>query len=147
MAIEVVPVILLPTMDANRFERCTFALDERRATMTIYMTDLEPFVVRFNHLLWHRFTPSDECPSTLSEGCLMAVAEVKNSPALRHHITREKIPEKEAQELHHYKIFFGKGGCHEAFASSASLRWRDEPRGWDRVRALFTPVTKAGGRE
>jgi hypothetical protein len=147
MAIEIIPVILLPTMDAGRFERCTFALDERRATMTIYMTDLEPFVVRFNRLCWHRFTPHDECTSTLSEGCHMAVAEVKNSPALKHHVAREKIPEKEARELHHYKIFFGKGGCHEAFAASASLRWRDLPTGWGRVKSLFTPVSKAGGRE
>jgi len=147
MAIEVVPVILLPTMDVGRFERCTFALEERRATMTIYMTDLEPFVIRFNRLCWHRITPQNECPPALIDGCHMAVAEVKNSPALKAHIAREKIAEKDAKELRHYKVFFGKGGCHEAFAASASLRWRDLPKGWDRVKSMFTPDTKVGGAE
>lgn len=146
MAIEVVPVILLPTMDPGRFERCSFALADRKATMTIYMKDLEPFVIHFSNLCWHRFTPHDECPSTITEGCHMAVAEVRASPALRHHIARENIPEKAARRLHHYRIYFGKGGCHEAFANSASLRWRDALRGWGRVRSLFTGVARSGGR-
>jgi len=146
MAIEVVPVILLPTMDDSRFERCSFALDERKSTMTIYMQELEPFVIYFGSLRWHRFTPHEECPSTITEGCLMAVAEIKASPALRHFISRENISDKEARRLHHYRIYFGKGGCHEAFASSASLQWRDSLRGWGRLKSLFTPVARAGKR-
>ena len=125
MAIEVVPVILLPTMDASRFERCTFALHERKATLAIYMRDLEPFLIYFSKLCWHRFTPDAQCTSTMTEGCHMAVAEVRASPALRHHIAREQIEAKEAGKLHHFRIFLGAGGCHEAFARSASLDWRD----------------------
>lgn len=147
MAIEVVPVILLPTMDAGRFERCSFALDERRATMTIYMTGLAPFVIHFSRLCWHRFTAHDDCPSTITEGCHMAVAEIKSSPALKAHIAREKIPEKQARGLHHYRIYFGLGGCHEAFAASATLRWRDALRGWGRVKSIFTPIARAGSRD
>ena len=144
MAIEIVPVILLPTMDAGRFERCTFALEQRKSTMTIYMKELDPFIIYYSNLCWHRFTPHDECPSTITEGCHMAVAEVKASPALRAHIKRENIAESEAQRLHHYRIYFGRGGCHEAFATGVTLQWRDPPRGWDRVRALFTPITRVG---
>jgi hypothetical protein len=146
MAIEVVPVILLPTMDAGRFERCSFALQDRKATMTIYMTGLEPFVIHFSKLYWHRFTPHEDCPSTITEGCHMAVAEIKASPALKHHIAKENVPAKDARDLHHYRIFFGKGGCHEAFAASASLRWRDALRGWGRVKSLFGGVARAGER-
>ena len=146
MAIEVVPVILLPTMDASRFERCSFALEACKSTMTIYMRELEPFVIYFSDLCWHRFTPHDDCPSTITEGCHMAIAEIKASPALAHHVKRENIPEKQARRLHHYRIYFGQGGCHEAFAASASLKWRDTPRGWDRIRGWFTPATRVGER-
>src|SRR4029079_3891971 len=34
MAITVVPVILLPTMDSERYERCTFALQDRESLLT-----------------------------------------------------------------------------------------------------------------
>ena len=146
MAIEIVPVILLPTMDANRFERCTFALEDRKATMTIYMNGLEPFVVFFGRLCWHRVTPSEQCTSTITEGCHMAVAEVRNSPALKAHVNKYQLPEKDAKALHHYRIFLGAGGVHEAFAASASLNWVDALKGWGRVKSLFRPVARAGGR-
>ena len=48
----------------------------------------------------------------------MAVAEVVNSPALVHYIARENVPAKQTRALHHYRIYLGEGGCHEAFAQS-----------------------------
>jgi hypothetical protein len=146
MAIEIVPVILLPTMDASRFERCTFALEERKATMTIYMKELEPFVIFFGRLCWHRVTPFEQCVSTLTEGCHLAVAEIKGSPALKAHVNKYQLPEKDAQSLHHYRIFLGAGGVHEAFAASASLNWVDALKGWGRVKSLFRPVAHVGDR-
>jgi hypothetical protein len=146
MAIEIIPVILLPTMDATRFERCTFALEERKAIMTIYMRELDPFVVFFGRLCWHRVTPFEQCSSTLTEGCHLAVAEIKGSPALKAHVTKYQLPEKDARSLHHYRIFLGAGGVHEAFAASASLNWVDALKGWGRVRSLFRPVARAGNR-
>jgi hypothetical protein len=146
MAIEIVPVILLPTMDASRFERCTFALEERKATMTIYMKELEPFVIFFGRLCWHRVTPFEQCVSTLTEGCHLAVAEIKGSPALKAHVNKYQLPAKDAQSLHHYRIFLGAGGVHEAFAASASLNWVDALKGWGRVKSLFRPVARVGDR-
>ena len=74
----------------------------------------------------------------------MAVAEIRASPALRHHVAREQVPEKLARRLHHYRIYFGQGGCHEAFARAATLRWRDALRGWGRVKSLLTPFARTG---
>ena len=48
----------------------------------------------------------------------MAVAEVINSPALIHYIARENVPPEQTRALHHYRIYLGAGGCHEAFAKS-----------------------------
>ena len=54
----------------------------------------------------------------LTQGCQMAVAEVLDSPALRHYVTRENVPPEQTRALHHYRIYLGAGGCHEAFAKS-----------------------------
>jgi hypothetical protein len=119
MAINVVPVILLPTMDSERFERCSFSLQDQESLLTITMTDLPPFIVHFHRLRWHRFTPQAECLPGMILGCDMAVAEVAESPALRHYLAREQVVPADARQLRHYRIYLGKGGCHEAFAKSA----------------------------
>jgi hypothetical protein len=119
MAINVVPVILLPTMDSERFERCSFALQDQVSQLTITMTGLPPFIVHFHNLRWHRFTPHAECLPGLILGCDMAVSEVSESPALRHYLAREQVVADDARDLRHYRIYLGKGGCHEAFAKSA----------------------------
>jgi hypothetical protein len=118
MAISVVPVILLPTMDAERFQRCTFALEDRESLLTVYLSELPPFVIHFHQLRWHRCTPHAECVPALVQGCDMAVAEVRDSPALRHYVQKNAVPPKDAARLHHFRIYIGKGGCHEAFARS-----------------------------
>ena len=118
MAISVVPVILLPTMDSERYERCSFALQDRESLLTIFMADLPPFLIHFHRLRWHRCTPHAECVPALIQGCDMAVAEVRESPALRAYIQRENVPPRDASRLHHFRIYLGKGGCHEAFARS-----------------------------
>lgn len=119
MAINVVPVILLPSLDAERFERCSFALEDQESLLTITLTDLPPYLVHFHGLRWHRFTPHENCMPGLVHGCEMAVAEVSDSPALRHYLSREPVPERDARALRHYRIYLGRGGCHEAFARSA----------------------------
>lgn len=119
MAIEVVPIFLLPTMDTERFERCSFSLQDRESLLTVYLRDLPPFLVHFCRLRWHRCTPQAECLPGLIQGCDMAVAEVRDSPALKHYVKKEGVPEWEAARLHHFRIYLGKGGCHEAFARSA----------------------------
>jgi hypothetical protein len=118
MAISVEPVILLPTMDSERYERCSFALQDRESLLTIFMTELPPFLIHFHRLRWHRCTPHAECVPALVQGCDMAVAEVRESPALRAYIQREAVPARDASKLHHFRIYLGKGGCHEAFAQS-----------------------------
>jgi hypothetical protein len=118
MAISVVPVILLPTMDSERFERCTFSLQDRESLLTIYLQELPPFVIHFHGLRWHRCTPHAECTAGLITGSDMAVAEVKESPALKHYLRQSQVPQKEAAGLHHFRIYLGRGGCHEAFARS-----------------------------
>lgn len=118
MAISVQPVILLPTMDSERFERCTFSLQDRESLLTVFLEELPAFVIHFHGLRWHRCTPQAECGPGLIAGCDMAVAEVKESPALRHYLRQSQIPDKEATGLHHFRIYLGKGGCHEAFARS-----------------------------
>ena len=118
MAISVVPVILLPTMDSERYERCSFALQDRESLLTIFMADLPPFLIHFHRLRWHRGTPHAECVPALIQGCDMAVAEVRESPALRAYIQRENVPPRDASRLHHFRIYLGKGGCHEAFAQT-----------------------------
>jgi len=118
MAITVMPVILLPTMDSERFERCTFALDGRESLLTVHMTELPPFLIHFHRLRWHRCTPHAECVPGLIQGCDMAVAEVRESPALKAHVKKEGVPERDAAALRHFRIYLGKGGCHEAFAQS-----------------------------
>jgi hypothetical protein len=118
MPISVVPVILLPTMDSERYERCSFSLQDRESLLTIYMRDLPPFLLHFSRLRWHRCTPHGECVPALIQGCDMAVAEVRESPALKAYVTREKVAAADAAALHHYRIYLGKGGCHEAFARS-----------------------------
>jgi hypothetical protein len=118
MAISVVPVILLPTMDSERYERCSFALQDRESLLTIYMTELPPFLIHFHRLRWHRCTPHAECVPGLIQGCDMAVAEVRESPALKAYVQREQVAPRAAASLHHFRIYLGKGGCHEAFAHS-----------------------------
>ena len=118
MAITVMPVILLPTMDSERFERCTFSLQDRESLLTVFMTDLPPFLIHFHRLRWHRCTPHAECVPGLIQGCDMAVAEVRESPALRAYAQRENVAERDAARLHHFRIYLGKGGCHEAFAQT-----------------------------
>lgn len=118
MAITVLPVILLPTMDSERYERCTFALSSRESLLTVHMTDLPPFLIHFHRLRWHRCTPHAECVPGLIQGCDMAVAEVRDSPALKAYVQRENVPARDAAALHHFRIYLGKGGCHEAFAQS-----------------------------
>ena len=119
MAISVVPVILLPTMDSERFERCAFSLQDRESLLTIYLAELPPYVIHFAGLRWHRCTPHAECKPVLIQGCDMAVAEVQESPALRHYVQKNEVKPKDAAALHHFRIYLGKGGCHEAFARSA----------------------------
>ena len=118
MAITVVPVILLPTMDSERYERCTFSLQDRESLLTVMMTELPPFLIHFNRLRWHRCTPHAECVPGLIQGCDMAVAEVRESPALKAYVLRENVPARDAAALRHFRIYLGKGGCHEAFAQS-----------------------------
>jgi len=118
MAITVLPVILLPTMDSERYERCSFSLQDRESLLTIYMAELPPFLIHFSRLRWHRCTPHAECVPALIQGCDMAVAEVRESPALKAYIAKEKVAPEDAGLLHHYRIYLGKGGCHEAFARS-----------------------------
>jgi hypothetical protein len=118
MAIEIVPKILLPTMDTERFERCSFALHDTESLLTIHMSELPPFMIHFQGLRWHRVTPNAQCTAVLTQGSQMAVAEVVNSPALRHYIARENVPSEQTRALHHYRIYIGAGGCHEAFAQS-----------------------------
>jgi hypothetical protein len=118
MAISVVPVILLPTMDSERFERCSFALQDRVSLLTVYLSGLPPFLIHFHQLRWHRCTPHAECVPALIQGCDMAVAEVRDSPALRHYVQKHAVPAKDAAQLHHFRIYIGQGGCHEAFARS-----------------------------
>jgi len=119
MAIQVVPVILLPTMDSERFERCSFSLQDRASLLTVYMAELPPFLIHFRRLRWHRCTPHAECVPGLIQGCDMAVAEVRESPALRHYLQKENVAARDARLLRHYRIYLGRGGCHEAFAQSA----------------------------
>jgi hypothetical protein len=119
MAISVVPVILLPTMDSERFERCTFSLQDRESLLTIHLSQLPPYLVHFAGLRWHRCTPQAECKPVLIQGCDMAVARVVDSPALRHYAQKNELPARDAKALHHFRIYLGKGGCHEAFARSA----------------------------
>ena len=119
MAISVVPVILLPTMDSERFERCAFSLQDRESLLTVHMTDLEPYVIHFHGLRWHRCTPHADCKPGLIMGCDMAVAEVRESPALKAYLLKSTVQEREAAALRHFRIYLGKGGCHEAFARSA----------------------------
>ena len=57
MAIDIVPLILLPTMDPERFERCSFSLQDAVSLLTITMTELPPFIIHFHKLRWHRVTP------------------------------------------------------------------------------------------
>jgi hypothetical protein len=118
MAIEIVPKILLPTMDTERFERCSFSLQDVESLLTVHMSELPPFIIHFRRLRWHRVTPNSACTPVLTHGCQMAVAEVVNSPALVHYIARENVPAKQTRALHHYRIYLGEGGCHEAFAQS-----------------------------
>ena len=118
MAITVVPVILLPTMDSERYERCSFSLQDRESLLTVHMTDLPPFLIHFHRLRWHRCTPHAECVPGLVQGCDMAVAEVRESPALRAYVQRENLPAHVSAALHHFRIYLGKGGCHEAFAQT-----------------------------
>ena len=118
MAITVLPVILLPTMDSERFERCSFSLQDRESLLTVVMTDLPPFLIHFSRLRWHRCTPHAECVPGLIQGCDMAVAEVRESPALKAYVQRENVAARDAKSLRHFRIYLGKGGCHEAFAQS-----------------------------
>jgi hypothetical protein len=118
MAISVVPIILLPTMDSERFERCSFSLQSRESLLTVYLAELPPFLIHFHLLRWHRCTPHAECVPGLVQGCDMAVAEVRESPALRAYVQRENVPARDASALHHFRIYLGKGGCHEAFAQT-----------------------------
>ncbi len=118
MAISVVPVLLLPTMDSERFERCAFALQDRESLLTVYLQELPPFLIHFHGLRWHRCTPHAECKPGLIMGCDMAVAEVRESPALKVYLTKSTVQEREAGALRHFRIYLGKGGCHEAFARS-----------------------------
>ena len=80
------------------------------------MSELPPFIIHFDRLRWHRVTPNAQCTPVLTQGCQMAVAEVVNSPALIHYIARENVPPEQTRALHHYRIYLGAGGCHEAFA-------------------------------
>jgi hypothetical protein len=118
MAISVVPVILLPTMDSERFDRCTFSLQDRESLLTVHMAELPPFVIHFHGLRWHRCTPHADCKPGLIMGCDMAVGEVRESPALKAYLQKASVNEREAAKLHHFRIYLGKGGCHEAFARS-----------------------------
>ncbi|MEO8019883.1 MAG: hypothetical protein ABI769_18900 [Pseudomonadota bacterium] len=118
MAIDIVPIFLLPTMDTERFERCSFSLQDAESLLTITLSELPPFIIHFNKLRWHRVTPHAACTPILTQGCQMAVAEVVNSPALRHYVSREHVPDEQTRALHHYRIYLGAGGCHEAFAQS-----------------------------
>jgi hypothetical protein len=118
MAIEIVPKLLLPTMDTERFERCSFSLQDAESLLTVYMEELAPFVIHFHGLRWHRCTPHAECVPGLIAGCDMAVAEVLGSPALKHYLAKSQLTGREASGLHHFRIYLGKGGCHEAFARS-----------------------------
>ena len=139
MAINVVPKFLLPTMDTERFERCAFALHERKSLLTVYMSDLPPFLIHFHRLRWHRCTPQAECVPGLIQGCDMAVAEVRDSPALRHYVKKENVPEREAAALHHFRIYLGRGGCHEAFAESVYASGAGK---WSRRLASFANGVK-----
>ena len=137
MAIDVVPVILLPTLDSERFENCAFSMHDGEARLTISMAEAPPVIVHFQKLRWHRYTPSAACNPVLIEGCHMAVAEVARSPALRHHVRTEKIPADDAAKLHHYRLYLGPGGCHEAFAESTSITERDTGGPLSGLRQLF----------
>jgi hypothetical protein len=118
MAITVVPIFLLPTMASERFERCSFSLNDAESLLTISMTDLPPYIIHFHRLSWHRFTPHADCGPGLTMGCDMAVAEVAGSPALKAYVQKASLSPRDAAMLRHYRIYLGKGGCHEAFAQS-----------------------------
>ncbi len=39
-------------------------------------------------------------------------------PRSRHYLLKSGVNAREAADLHHFRIYLGKGGCHEAFARS-----------------------------
>jgi hypothetical protein len=108
----------LPTLDSERFLRCSFSLQDAESLLTVHMVESPPFIIHFHRLRWHRVTPHAACTPVLTQGCQMAVAEVINSPALRHYVARENVPAEQTRSLHHYRVYLGAGGCHEAFAQS-----------------------------
>src|ERR1044071_4922207 len=99
MAISVEPVILLPTMDSERFQRCAFSLQDRESLLTVYLAELQPFVIHFHGLRWHRCTPHAEWGPGLIMGCDMAVAEVRESPALKAYLLKSSVAERERAKL------------------------------------------------
>lgn len=141
MAINVVPVILLPTMDSERFERCSFSLSDAESLLTISMRDLPPYIIHFHRLSWHRFTPYADCKPGLIQGCDMAVAEVAGSPALKAYLQKASLTAEDAARLHHYRIYLGQGGCHEAFAQSV---YGSGAGSFSRALASFTNRVKLG---
>ena len=132
MAIDILPLILLPTMDTERFERCSFSLQDAESLLTISMVELPPFIIHFHKLRWHLVTPQAACTPVLTQGCQMAVAEVVNSPALRHYVTRENVPRDQTRALHHYRIFLGAGVATKRspnrFSRAATARSRARSR-------------------
>ena len=111
--------------------------------LTIYMKELEPFIIFFGRLRWHRVTPFEQCTSTITRAVRWRSPRSRFAGAQG---AREQIPvagqgRAVPAPLPHLSR---RGRLHEAFAASASLNWVDALKGWGRVKSMFRPVARVG---
>ena len=112
-------IIELPEFDTGQYEGCEFIMSGGDARLTLLLSGLPAFGIRFSRARWHQFTALPNCSVEMIKGAYFQLVEVSDSRPLTAFIKGDQAPAKAYQELHHYRIFLDETGCHELFAQSA----------------------------
>ena len=83
------------------------------------MAELPPFIIHFHRLRWHRVHAARAVHAGAHAGLPDGGGRgASTHPRCSHYVQRENVPPQQTRALHHYRIYLGEGGCHEAFAQS-----------------------------
>ncbi|RQO54464.1 hypothetical protein DBR47_22730 [Paucibacter sp. KBW04] len=111
--------IELPSFDTGEYEASELHMSEGKAVLRVHIAGREPVQIAFACVRWHRFTSLYACPAEWISGYYFKVGVVGNSRELAEHLEADQASVKPYKQLHHFRIFLDKTGCHEFLAESA----------------------------
>src|SRR5829696_2526837 len=87
-------IIELPEFDTGQYEGCEFIMSGGDARLTLLLSGLPAFGIRFSRARWHQFTALPNCSVEMIKGAYFRLVEVSDSRPLTAFIKGDQAPAK-----------------------------------------------------